>query len=59
LRRAGSMLEEAIAQQQMETASEVGNAPASSARKIRRPASQALAKLSDSLLETSLQDLDE
>ena len=53
------MLEEVIAQQQIQTASQEGPAAAAAARKMRRPASQALTTLSDSLLEASLHDLDD
>ncbi len=57
--RAGSMLEDAVIQQQEETASEQGTAAAAPGRKPRRQASHALAELSESLNESSLQDFDE
>ncbi|CAL8462495.1 g2028 [Coccomyxa elongata] len=58
IHRAGGMLEDAV-RQQLETVSEQGTAASLAACKLQRPASQALEKLSESLLESSLQELDD
>ncbi len=57
-RRAGGVLEDAV-RQQLEAVSQQGTAASSAACKLQRPASQALEKLSESLLESSLQELDD
>ncbi|BDA46361.1 hypothetical protein COCOBI_08-4530 [Coccomyxa sp. Obi] len=60
IHRVGGVLEDAVRQQQ-ETVlvSEQGIAASSAACKRQRPASQALEKLSESLLESSLQEFDD